>query len=273
MDTDKFKHKEKYIINLNNDNIEEILLKENVKILSNINIFGDDNNSQFILKEIFSELSDSEFNLLIDEIKAIYQEIDNFNIKSQSIKQWLCMANTLILISKSTFSYIAWEQITSNYLISMEYDSFLELYRRNNYTINIKNKYLSPNIKWLASAIKYTGKRRKLEKFLLFFEIESNLFIIMPSYKENLNDFTKNEIPIFQTSNYFSLGKIDVDLISALIDNNCSLPALMFRIKSSKAKHLENRICSIADYFCDYVIPVDEFADMSVFFGENDEDA
>lgn len=31
MDIDKFEHKEKYIIGLNDDNIEELFLKKNVK--------------------------------------------------------------------------------------------------------------------------------------------------------------------------------------------------------------------------------------------------
>lgn len=271
MDIDKFRHEEKYIIGLNNDNIEELFLKKNVKILSNINMFGDDSNYSFILGEIFSQLSESDFNRIVSEIKSIYQESDNNNIKNKLIKQWLCMSNTLILLPKSIFSYLVWEQITSNYLISIKYNNILELYKRNNYIINAKNIYLSPSIKWLATAVKYTGKRKRLDKFVLFFEIASDIFIIMPSYRENLNDFTGNDLSIPSISSEFSLGKIDFDLISALIDNNISLQALMFRIKTSKATHLENRVCSIGDYFSNYTIPVDEFADMSVFSEENNE--
>lgn len=234
-------------------------------------MFGDNSNFSFILNEIFSKLSESDFNMIINEIKSIYQEIDNYNIKSKSIKQWLCMSSTLILPSKSMFSYLAWEQITSNYLISIKYDNILELYKRNNYIIHIKNIYLSPNIKWLVTAVKYTKKQKKLDKFVLFFEIESELFIIMPNYKENLNDFTGNELLKPTISSEFLLGRVDLDLISALIDNNISLPALMFRIKTSKATPLENRVCSIGDYFSNFTIPIDEFADMSVFFEENKE--
>ncbi len=269
MDIDNFFPQQRYLISFNNENFEEFFSQKKINIVSYIGIKGNYLHLNNIFYKESFKLTYDKRELIVKEVKRLFNEENNPNVKTNSILKWLFNGDIFVLYSKNLFKNNLWKNIKSGYLISIKENNILKLFEKNNYKIKCYGISLNENCELLAVAYKIIGKRQKLDRFVFIFKTREHIICISPKYRSSLSDFYYYEDYSFEQKhgdNAFCIEKLDFTLVDEFVDNSLSLDTIVRKIEyTENANCIKNRIDYISNYFNPLIISVGESADMMEF--------